>query len=548
MTPSIPMARVSARIVLVAVAALISVTAFGAAAQAETQRVERAPDHNFSFDAALDEYGVVAVGDVNGDGHQDAIFQAIERPVRDSSPRRLEVLLGPFDLEGGQVVYPATIININAGAELAAVAVADINGDGLDDISYAHASRRGLDPVERQRVAVLFGRQVWDSYYYIGEASRGDRKLERKVELPEGAQTLRASKLSLSWHDLNADGHLDLVLAADPPEEAATSTPQRNGAVAQTSLSGGSRIVVMYGDSEWLFQQEAETGDDAWYDRGPIRDDVLISGMGACTDSLVGVAEATGDDRLDLVVRRCPGEGLPDTLGLVAGGAWPASLPIEDAIPDRPPVTPGEPPSKPAPPRSGYLPPSSPGGTGDNPFEPGATAFVTDLDGDGIADVGMDFTDKTHIWRGGPDLGDRLLAMHSSRAFVRAGYGMAQANHSWRPADLDGDGTRDLLVTLRPPVPLVPEEEVQRSDDPRGPRPVVETPSAQPLHIFRDGRVDDTVLDITREPADAVWTDEQQALWAMGDFNGDGLADLLLGSPPGSGEASFGVVFGPVVR
>ena len=538
-------ARIARWTVAASVAALL-VSSWAGPVAADTLAVERAPDHRFTFDAALDDYGVVAVGDVNGDGFQDAIFQAIERPVRDSSPRRLEVVLGPFDLAGGAYVDPVTVINIDPGAGRAAVAVADINGDGLDDISYATAVRRGFEPVERQKVAVLFGREVWETWYFIGEASRGDRKLERKVALPEGAQTMVASEMSLGWHDLNSDGHVDLVLASDPPLVGQSANPRTNQAT-EAQRAGGSRIVVMYGDAEWLFRHVDADGQEGWWDRGPIREDVLISGMGACARSLVGVAEATGDGRLDLVVRRCAGEGLPDTLGLVAGGDWPAQLPIEHAIPDRPPVAPGVPPEKPAPPRSGYLPPSSSGPTGDSPFAASPSAFMADLDGDGIADVGMDFTDKTHIWRGGPDLGARLLAMHSHRAFVRAGYGLAVANDSWRAADLDGDGTRDLLVTLRPPVPLVAEEEVSQDSRDRR-RPTVELPTAQPLHIFRDGRVDDTILDVAREPADAVWTDAQQSLWAMGDFNGDGLTDLLLGSPPGSGEAAFGVVFGPVVR
>ncbi len=533
---------------LLAVAMLLAVSA--QAAMAETTRVDREFDTVIQLDENIAKYGAVGVGDFNGDGYDDVLFQAVLLPVTSTSTRWVEMLLGPFDDDAeGTFYYPAVTFNLSRGNRTASIAVADINGDGMDDITFAESSRKGIDLIEHQKVSMLFGRTEWEPYFYIGEASRGDRKLDRRVPLPEGMDTTVASVLTIEWADLNHDGHLDLIMAADPPDIAFLTAPVGTARTISRSIrEGNSRIAVMYGDSEWLFWEDADEELDrpaGWVDRGPFRDDALVEGLGQCERSLVGVGDVSGDGLSDLVTRRCASDGVPDQLGYVEGkqDGLRGPLAVRGAIPDRPPPDPGQP-RRPPPVAGYYRPPDAV--IPSTLFERVPSALIEDFNDDDVADVAFEFSDKTHIFLGGEGIESRLMDGRSDRILMRAGTAGLAISRTWQRFDVDGDGTRDLMFTL------IPED---RLDDPfnqqapsRG-----NTPSAEfePIHLFTTAdTVQRSVLDLSRVPANHVWdADPSIQPWAIGDFNGDGIEDVLLGSHPGiDRESRFPVLFGPFVQ
>jgi len=538
---------------LLAAAFLLAGTVQGA--MAETTRVDRAFDRVIELDEQIAKYGVVGVGDFNGDGYDDVIFQGVLLPITFQSTRWLELVLGPFDnAREGAVTFPTATLSVARGNATLSVAVADVNGDGIDDITIAEATRRGIEAVERQNVSITFGREQWDPYYYIGEASRGDRKLQRLVELPEGMDRNLASVLTVEWSDLNQDGHLDLVLAADPPDLSLLGAGAPGGGTTGPRTTSGairegnSRIVVMYGDSDWLFWQDAdeELGRGAgWVDRGAIEEDAVIGGLGQCERSLAGVGDVNGDGLRDLITRRCLSEGVPDQLGVVLGQdeGLRGFVQLRGAIPDRPPPDPGQP-RRPPPVPGYYRPPDAM--IGSTLFARIPTTLIEDFNDDGVDDVAFEFSDKTHVFLGGEGIADRILDGRSDRVMLRAGTAGMAISRTWRRFDVDGDGERDLMLTL------IPDD---RLADPFNERQgnagsMIGT-DFEPIHVFTSDELQQRpVLDLARTAADHVWdADATIQPWALGDFNGDGIEDVILGSLPGLVQESiFPVLFGPFVQ
>ncbi|MFN8421862.1 MAG: hypothetical protein U0470_00190 [Anaerolineae bacterium] len=238
----------------------------------------------------------------------------------------------------------------------------------------------------------------------------------------------------------------------------------------------------------------------------------------------------------DIVVRRCEGGGLPDQLGLVEGRpAGPATVKVAGAIepatpPDLPPA-PGRPGTPPEPPGGGGYIQIDPRGPAMNIFDALPTFFTEDLNGDGVLDIGFGLADKTHVWLGGRDLGTRLVEDRSDRIFLGAGLGGSMANRTWRPTDLNGDGRRDLALTQLRTLATAKVDAAGNA--------TFESSASEPIHVFARDRAADDVIDVSSDPADDIWSDARYTLWAFGDFNGDHVDDVMLGSPAASIDSEY---------
>lgn len=473
-----------------------------------------------------------AVGDFNGDGTDDLLLEQVPIDGRagPDAARNFSLHLGPFGtyaVPDGDLPRPAgSRFQVRGNPIGGPVSVTDIDSDGLDDLIFSAAERVGQ--TEYQRVAIFPGRQAgWPTFHKVEAGTEAPIRFERTRRLvgsrhADGPDVL----VSAAVGDLNADGAPDLVLAVDPVDapEGRVIIPAR----------GASEIAVMFGDGTWPAQAS-------------FRDDLVIRGIGRCRQSLAGVADVTGDGIDDIVLRGCAGGLLPDQPLAVAGGSALPSA-IDMLIP---PPEPG--PGNPVRPGGGYVAISAPGGilTEPTPF------FIADLNQDGVQDLGLGLGENTHVWLGGPDMPAKLAARRTDRVLVGARFGMTNFTRSWRPQDFDGDREPDLALIPRGPI----LNQSTRTEQ-RGTVVVSTSFVTERLRIFGSGSLGAPVVDTDLDTPILDWRVSRAGdeLWAMGDFNGDGQTDLLLGNPiqssmrnahrrGGSVQGSatdYALVFGPI--
>ncbi len=477
---------------------------------------------------------VRAVGDLDGDGIDDLVletFSARGLNAMSRSANGLEVALAADrTTTGGR---PTTFIPIRGRDDLSrravarlGVTIADLNKDGFDDLIWAWASNdlRG----ETQRITAILGRSTaeWarlSSFEAYEDAIVIERRQSRLSRKTPG----NARDLNVQAKDINGDGQFDLVLAADP----STAVNDGHGRMgpdrgpSKSLISAPSEIAVMYGNGHWSSVSR-------------FRDDVRITGVGACHSSFGAIGDLTGDGVNDLVVRRCVGAGMPDTPVVLAGGSLERTINLGVGA-DRSIPSPGDParpiPEEPEPPR-GYF---SGQPIGNHPLRPADAMWIQDVDRDGVGDLLFEFGGKTHLWSGNSNVAERVDAMRTDGVFVDAGFGMTGLSGAWRLADLDRVSGADLVLTHgRTRV-------VEGSG--RGSSGIIEVP---PLVVFSGARPGTQVLDLSVESGDLRWHDAANELWAIGDFDGDGDDDLIVGpslhSAASHGPLRFMVLYGPL--
>lgn len=549
---------------------IITACLLGAApAEARVQRIQRGPDRVVNY-CNQQQFGAkcapIAAGDLNGDGKTDAVFLrrsgANQRSVNGDFSRSLDILFGPFSGVGSGGGRADVAVSISAGNGIPSVTVADFDGDGLQDLVYAEAARSlgVFPPAELQRVAVLKGQKVWDPIYTMGPAYQGSHVLERRAPLnaeqikSTTANGRRASRLTPLLSDVNGDGKADLLLAVDP---AADEEPMAIGSIARTIVRGEvpSHLLVFLDAPSLAARAEGTT-----LSLEPGEESSFVEGQGSCSAAgLLGAGDLNQDGLTDIVTRRCPGRAVPDMLGLVPGRRdWPARLRIDGAVTAEPEILPPGPeptraPVEPEPPR-GYV---SFSPTPKSLFDRPAAFFLQDVNQDGALDLGFGFSDKTHVWLGGRDIATRLRRNHSDRVYLQAGFGGTSLSGTWRVSDLTGDGRPDLLLTQRGgasldasaerpvPAPIVLGGAAADDSRPSGVTGGGREVLAEPLKIYAGARTGQRVLDLAADQPDAVISDPALDLWLIGDFNGDGRDDLMLGSPGQSSTSSYQVLYGP---
>ena len=70
----------------------------------------------------------------------------------------------------------------------------------------------------------------------------------------------------------------------------------------------------------------------------------------------------------------------------------------------------------------------------------------------------------------------------------------------------------------------------------------------EPVKIYAGARTTQSILNLAEDEPEAIWQDPSMDLWLIGDFNGDGRSDLMMGSPGQSSTSAYAVFFGPFTR
>lgn len=520
-------------------------------------RASAAPaDLSAPADARFDACGTPApgkcivrgVGDFNGDGLDDLVTenggQAVVAGTNVSVKRSFSVMYAPFGPDGADRKGAIKLSTVPAAVP---VTITDVDADGLDDIVFvgqhlvpiARASAPGAAGTRFQRVlrvSVVLGRPSGLIALDLHDGDGADIVVERALSASEQTASVGQGLFAAAgFGDFDADGTVDLALGFGAPD---------NRFITDTRGSSQPIASFVANDVEVMHGVGVAPG------RRAFAADLRITDLGRCDQPLAGVGDVSGDGIADIVGRRCPGNGLPDGVWVRPGGPRagtagdPAVVRMDAGVPGGPAFdaraaagdTTDVLPPPPSPGR-GYV--GGAGGAGLNLIQPGdpVPLFVTDIDDDGTADIVHVFRGNAHVWLGGPDIAADALANRTDRIYLGAGFSELARTRAWRTGDLDGDRAPDLLLADALPVGADGKATAIVRADER---------TRVPLRLFRGERAAAEVIDLATEAPDAQWTTPTQALWGMGDFNGDGAVDLLMADPALARGSNVSIIHGPL--
>jgi hypothetical protein len=481
-------------------------TAFGPDADANPTRYGVLPQGNGwtpTEELRIGELGM-ATGDVDGDGRCDVLVGAPFASLDDVTVNRGLAFLYKGSASDTISSNPHRVYTVRdteeVGSELGReLDLADVDGDGLDDVILAAPYRDGDGGTNAGWVGVFRasaddGRARNDPYY--------DDEADWFVRGRGGSDYLGRD---ITTYDADGDGILDLAIGAP------------NGQDVDNTVSNGGQVEVWSGAGI----ASSPSGTDA------TDDTPLLAFYGDEGNTYWGQQIALVDDR--------DGDGWPD-LAMIEGQA------NDDGTDVQRPVFVGS--------AGGETNLSATGGPAGH--EHGRSVVLFDVDDDGTLDLVV----------GSPEDGDPTFGSATGRlTWFRGTGGGYQASgtpfadtltrgggdrlgYALAVLDFDGDGTLDLAAAGRTDtLPSAPSAEFVN------PTACVDASSRSGsglLAIWRGGSpIDDRVADWNYFPPhvnDNIWY-----LANGGDVNGDGRDDALIGSRTWDPDAVFAIVHGEAV-
>ena len=379
------------------------------------------------------------------------------------------------------------------------IAAGDFNGDHIEDILVGADEADG--PGNGRTAA-------GEAYVVFGSADLGTVDLASSEQDATilGADNNDHLGTPLATGDFNDDGFADAVIAA------------RFGDGPSGSRSDAGEVYLIFGSA----------GMGGVVDTASVQQDVTIYGADAYDylPSSVAVGDVNGDSADDLLLGTYYGDGPGNTRSgageaYVIFGSPTLSGAIDLAAGGADITVFGE----------------KPGALGDRL---GYGVGSGDFNGDGADDIlvtaqwggGPDNTrgaGDAYVIFGSPDLSGTVDIASSQQDFSIYGVNLQDEMGSAAAGDLNGDGVDDVLVVA------------SRGDGPLEARPTVGEAYAVFGPLAQDGVVDAALSqqDLTIYGVD---TDDKLAqyvyLLAMGDFNDDGMEDILVGSEAADGPSN----------
>ncbi len=415
----------------------------------------------------------LAAGDLNGDGINDIIIASDDEATYGS----IQVVFGSANYS--QKLYRiSNVVDVKIAGRASenfaeAIAVGDVNNDGIDDLIVGSSKADYNSLLNTGAVYVYFGRASWSSTLSATDAD---------VTI-EGDANGDSFGYAVTSGDVNGDGIDDVIASARSRD---TLTLSNNGTVELFfGRAGwpGSAMTLADADCELSGPRDSSNlGDAVW--TGDFNDDGI-------DDLFVG---AYHDD--DPTHSGTPGySGV--LYGVLGSGTWAANATLDAATADL------------------YI-----TGTGTAVYGLGYRGACGDVNGDGIDDVIVLATDspspKTVFFFGDSAFSGLVSYDVVTDADYMIDYGNPNNNHGIPSAiacgDVDGDGIDDIAVGFS-------------TSSPNG----LLFCGSTTVYYGRSMWGPD-------DPADVKYTGIASSDYlgqnlGMGDINGDGLAELMMNAP-----------------